>query len=67
LRYVITIVAFIGIALLILLAKSLSNSELISSATFRLLLIFNIVFICALIVLITIQLAKLLQNVKKKL
>jgi nitrogen fixation/metabolism regulation signal transduction histidine kinase len=67
LRYVITIVAFIGIALLILLAKSLSNSELISSATFRLLLIFNIVFICALIVLITIQLAKLLQNVKKEI
>jgi len=67
LRYVITTVAFIGIALLILLAKSLSNSELVSSATFRLLLIFNIVFICALIVLITIQLAKLLQNVKKEI
>ena len=66
-RYVITTVAFIGIALLILLAKSLSNSELISSGTFRLLLIFNIVFICALIILITIQLAKLLQNIKKEI
>ncbi|MDC0422799.1 ATP-binding protein [Methylophilaceae bacterium] len=66
-RYVITTVAFIGIALLILLAKSLSNAELVSSDTFRLLLIFNIVFVCALIVLITIQIAKLLQNVKKEI
>jgi len=67
LKYIITTVAFIGIALLILLAKSLSNSELVSSDTFRLLLIFNIVFVCALIVLITIQIAKLLQNVKKEI
>jgi len=67
LRYVITTVALIGIALLILLAKSLSNSDLISSDTFRLLLMFNIVFICALIVLITIQIARLLQNVKKEI
>ena len=66
-RYVITTVALIGIALLILLAKSLSNSDLISSDTFRLLLMFNIVFICALIVLITIQIARLLQNVKKEI
>ena len=66
-KYVITIVALIGIALLILLAKSLSNSELVSSETFRLLLIFNIIFICALIILITTQLAKLLQNVKKEI
>ena len=66
-RYIITTVAFIGIALLILLAKSLSNSELVSSDTFRLLLIFNIVFVCALIGLITIQIAKLLQNVKKEI
>ncbi|MDG2252376.1 MAG: ATP-binding protein [Methylophilaceae bacterium] len=66
-RYVITIVAFIGIALLILLAKSLSNSELLSSDTFRLLLIFNIIFVCSLIVLITIQIARLLQNVKSEI
>ena len=66
-KYIITTVAFIGIALLILLAKSLSNSELVSSDTFRLLLIFNIIFVCALIVLITIQIAKLLQNVKKEI
>ena len=66
-RYIITTVAFIGIALLILLAKSLSNSELVSSDTFRLLLIFNIIFVCALIILITIQIAKLLQNVKKEI
>jgi len=64
---VITSVAFIGIALLILLAKSLSNSELVSGDTFRLLLIFNIVFICALIILITIQIAKLIHNVKKEI
>ena len=66
-KYIITTVAFIGIALLILLAKSLSNSELVSSDTFRLLLIFNIVFIFALIVLITIQIAKLLHNVKREI
>ena len=66
-KYVITVVALIGIALLILLAKSLSNSELVSGDTFRLLLIFNIIFICALIILITTQLAKLLQNVKKEI
>jgi nitrogen fixation/metabolism regulation signal transduction histidine kinase len=67
LRYIITTVAFIGIALLILLAKSLSNSELVSSDTFRLLLIFNIIFVCSLVVLITIQIIKLLQNVKKEI
>ena len=66
-RYIITTVAFIGIALLILLAKSLSNSELVSSDTFRLLLIFNIIFVCSLVVLITIQIIKLLQNVKKEI
>ncbi len=66
-RYLITTVALIGISLLILLARSLSNTELVSSETFRLLLIFNIVFICALIVLIAIQVIRLLQNIKKEI
>ncbi len=66
-RYLITTVAFIGIASLIFLAKSLENTDLVSSEAFRLLLIFNIIFICALIVLITTQIAKLIQNVKKEI
>tara|TARA_B100000795_G_scaffold269561_1_gene259326 strand:- start:1172 stop:3289 length:2118 start_codon:yes stop_codon:yes gene_type:complete len=67
LKYVITIVAFIGIALLILLAKAISNSELISSDSFRILLGLNILFICSLIILIASQIFRLLQGVKKEI
>jgi nitrogen fixation/metabolism regulation signal transduction histidine kinase len=67
LKYVITIVAFIGIALLILLAKAISNSELISSDSFRILLGLNIFFICSLIILIAFQIFRLLQGVKKEI
>ena len=66
-KYVITIVAFIGIALLILLAKAISNSELISSDSFRILLGLNILFICSLIILIASQIFRLLQGVKKEI
>jgi len=67
LKYIITIVSFIGIALLILLAKAISNSDLISSDSFRVLLGLNILFICSLIVLIGFQIFRLLQSVKKEI
>jgi nitrogen fixation/metabolism regulation signal transduction histidine kinase len=67
LKYIITIVAFIGIALLILLAKAISNSELISGDSFRILLGLNILFIFALIGLIAVQIFRLLQSVKKEI
>ncbi len=66
-KYIITIVAFIGIALLILLAKAISNSELISSDSFRILLALNILFICSLIVLIAVQIFRLLNNIKTEI
>ena len=66
-KYIITIVSFIGISLLILLAKAISNSDLISSDSFRALLGLNILFIFSLIVLIGFQIFRLLQNVKKEI
>ena len=66
-KYIITTVAFIGIALLILLAKAISNSELISSDSFRILLALNILFICSLIVLIAVQIFRLLNNIKTEI
>ena len=66
-KYIITIFAFIGIALLILLAKAISNSELISGDSFRILLGLNILFICSLIGLIAVQIFRLLQSVKKEI
>ena len=65
-KYVITTVAFIGIALLILLAKSISNSDLISGDSFRILLGLNIFFIISLIVLIVFQIVRLLQGVRRE-
>ena len=64
-RYLITAFAFVGIGLLILLAKSLANSDLISSESFRLLLIFNVIFIIGLVLLIGIQIYRLFRNIKK--
>ena len=66
-KYIITTAAFIGIALLILLAKAISNSDLISSDSFRILLGLNIFFICSLIILIAVQIFRLLQSVKKEI
>jgi len=66
LKYVITTVAFIGIALLILLAKSISNANLISGDSFRILLGLNIFFIVSLIVLIAVQIFRLLQGVRRE-
>jgi len=67
LRYLITAFAFVGIGLLILLAKSLANSDLISSESFRSLLIFNVIFIIGLVLLIGIQIYRLFRNIKKEI
>ena len=66
-KYLITAFAFVGIGLLILLAKSLANSDLISSESFRLLLIFNVIFIIGLVLLIGIQIYRLFRNIKKEI
>ena len=66
-KYIITTAAVIGIALLILLAKAISNSDLISSDSFRILLGLNIFFICSLIILIAVQIFRLLQSIKKEI
>ena len=66
-KYLITVFAFVGIGLLILLAKSLANSDLISSESFRLLLIFNVIFIIGLVLLIGIQIYRLFRNIKKEI
>jgi nitrogen fixation/metabolism regulation signal transduction histidine kinase len=66
-RYIVTLFSFVGIALLILLSKSLSNSDLISSESFRALLYFNGFFIFGLIILILLQIHKLFQNIKKEI
>ena len=66
-RYLIPIISLIGITLLILLAKSLGNTDLLSTETFRLLFIFNILFIAALVLLIAIQIFRLLNSIKKEI
>jgi nitrogen fixation/metabolism regulation signal transduction histidine kinase len=67
LRYLITAFAFVGVGLLLLLSKSLANSDLISSDSFRLLLIFNVIFIIGLVLLIGIQIYRLFRNIKKEI
>jgi len=67
LKYIITSFALIGLSLLIFLAKSLSNSDLISSESFRALIFFNAFFIFGLIILIALQIYKLFQNIKKEI
>ena len=66
-RYLIPIISLIGITLLILLGKSLGNTDLLSTETFRLLFIFNILFIAALVLLIAIQIFRLLNSIKREI
>ena len=49
-----------------MLAKSLGNTDALSTETFRLLFIFNILFIAALALLIAIQIFRLLNSIKKE-
>jgi len=67
LRYAIPVFGLIGLALLIMLAKSLTNTGIVSTETFKLLFIFNVLFIASLILLITLQIIRLFKNIKKEI
>ena len=66
-KYLITSVAVIGLGFLILLAQSLSNTDLISNDTFIVLLAISIAFVICLFLLIIFQVFKLLQSVRKEI
>jgi nitrogen fixation/metabolism regulation signal transduction histidine kinase len=66
-KYLITSVAVIGIGFLILLAQSLSNTDLVSNDTFIVLLVISIAFVVCLFFLIIFQVFKLLQSVRKEI
>ena len=66
-KYLITSVAVIGLGFLILLAQSLSNTDLVSNDTFIVLLIISIAFVVCLFLLIIFQVFKLLQSVRKEI
>ncbi len=66
-KYLITSVAVIGLGFLILLAQSLSNTDLISNDTFIVLLAISIAFVICLFFLIIFQVFKLLQSVRKEI
>ena len=66
-KYVITSFAVVGLGFLILLAQSLSNTSLVSNDTFVILLGISIAFVISLFLMITFQVFKLLQSVKKEI
>tara|TARA_B100000767_G_scaffold92144_1_gene88586 strand:- start:7005 stop:9152 length:2148 start_codon:yes stop_codon:yes gene_type:complete len=66
-KYLITSVAVIGLGFLILLAQSLSNTDLVSNDTFIVLLEISIAFVVCLFLLIIFQVFKLLQSVRKEI
>jgi len=66
-KYLITSVAVIGLGFLILLAQSLSNTDLVSNDTFIVLLVISIAFVVCLFLLIIFQVLKLLQSVRKEI
>ena len=66
-KYLITSVAVVGLGFLILLAQSLSNTDLVSNDTFIVLLVISIAFVVCLFLLIIFQVFKLLQSVRKEI
>ena len=66
-KYLVPIFGLVGLALLIMLAKSLANTDLVSTESFRLLFIFNVLFIASLVFLIAHQIFRLLKNIKKEI
>ena len=66
-KYLITSVAVVGLGFLIILAKSLSNNDLVSNDTFIVLLVISIAFVVCLFLLIIFQVFKLLQSVRKEI
>ncbi|MDA9913688.1 ATP-binding protein [Methylophilaceae bacterium] len=65
-RYLITSALVISLALLVILIKSLSNSDFISSETFQLLLKINLAFVVLLFIFIALQVYRLFKEVKKE-
>ena len=66
-RYLITSALVISLALLVILIRSLSNSDFISSETFQLLLKINLAFVVLLFIFIALQVYRLFKEVKKEI
>lgn len=65
-RYLITSALVISLALLVIMIRSLSNSDFISSETFQLLLKINLAFVVLLFIFIALQVYRLFKEVKKE-
>lgn len=65
-RYLLTSALVISLSLLVILIRSLSNSDFISSETFQLLLKINLAFVVLLFIFIALQVYRLFKEVKKE-
>ena len=65
-KYLITSISVISLALLIILIRSLSNSDFISGNTFQLILKINLFFVVILFGFIAYQIIRLFNDVKKE-
>src|SRR6056300_14123 len=65
-RYLLTSALVISLSLLVILIRSLSNSDFISSETFELLLKINLAFVVLLFLFIALQVYRLFKEVKKE-
>ena len=65
-RYLLTSALVISLSLLVILIRSLSNSDFITSATFQLLLKINLAFVVLLFIFIALQIYRLFKEVKKE-
>ncbi|AKO63929.1 hypothetical protein VI34_02855 [Methylophilales bacterium MBRSG12] len=65
-RYLLTSALVISLSLLVILIRSLSNSDFISSETFQLLLKINLAFVVMLFIFIALQVYRLFNEVKKE-
>jgi fatty acid desaturase len=65
-KYLITSVAVIGLGFLILLAQSLSNTDLVSNDTFIVLLVISIAFVVCLFLLIHFPSIQITSECKKR-
>ena len=65
-KYLITSISIVSLALLTILIKSLSNIDFISASTFQILLQINLLFVIFLFILISIQIYRLFTEVKRE-
>jgi len=65
-RYLLTSALVISLSLLVILIRSLSNSDFITSETFHLLLKINLAFVVLLFIFIALQVYRLFKEVKKE-